>query len=83
MNNWFCGTPAGTFVSMAVDSTGNKYGVADGLIYSFPVSCSGGKWTIVDGLACDDFAKDKMKVTETGTHHSTFFRVFCLFTQVL
>ena len=24
MNNWFLGTPEGTFVSMAVDSTGNK-----------------------------------------------------------
>ena len=51
MNNWMCGTPAGTYVSMAVDSTGNKYGVADGLMYSFPVTCANGEWTIVDGLA--------------------------------
>jgi malate dehydrogenase len=65
MNNWMCGTPAGTYVSMAVDSTGNKYGVADGLMYSFPVTCANGEWTIVDGLACDDFAKEKMKATET------------------
>lgn len=91
MNNWFLGTPAGTFVSMAVDSTGNKcapspsplsssrhplhilhhptafhivvwflfvtllspsfrYGVAEGLMYSFPVTCANGEWTIVEGL---------------------------------
>ena len=30
LNNWFLGTPAGKYVSMAVDSTGNTYGVADG-----------------------------------------------------
>jgi hypothetical protein len=30
MNNWFLGTPAGKYVSMAVDSTGNPYSVADG-----------------------------------------------------
>jgi hypothetical protein len=30
MNNWFLGTPAGKFVSMAVESTGNTYGVAEG-----------------------------------------------------
>lgn len=64
MHDWVLGTPAGKYVSMAVDSTGNKYGVADGLIYSFPVTCTGGKWTIVDGLALDDFSKEKMKATE-------------------
>eukprot|EP00285_Hemiselmis_virescens_P009627 CAMPEP_0173388300 /NCGR_PEP_ID=MMETSP1356-20130122/10641_1 /TAXON_ID=77927 ORGANISM="Hemiselmis virescens, Strain PCC157" /NCGR_SAMPLE_ID=MMETSP1356 /ASSEMBLY_ACC=CAM_ASM_000847 /LENGTH=332 /DNA_ID=CAMNT_0014345177 /DNA_START=26 /DNA_END=1024 /DNA_ORIENTATION=- len=65
MNNWFLGTPEGKWVSMAVDSTGNKYGVAEGLMYSFPVKCSGGEWTIVDGLPIDDFSKVKMKATET------------------
>jgi len=64
MNNWFLGTPAGKFVSMAVDSTGNPYGVAEGLIYSFPVTCSGGKWSIVAGLPIDEFSKEKMKATE-------------------
>jgi len=64
MNNWFLGTPAGKFVSMAVESTGNTYGVADGLMYSFPVTCAGGKWSIVSGLALDDFAKAKLKATE-------------------
>ncbi|KAJ1472138.1 malate dehydrogenase, cytoplasmic [Baffinella frigidus] len=64
MHDWVLGTPAGKHVSMAVDSTGNKYGVADGLIYSFPVTCAGGKWTIVDGLSIDDFSREKMKATE-------------------
>jgi len=64
MNNWFCGTPAGQWVSMAVDSTGNTYGVADGLMYSFPVTCSGGEWKIVDGLECNEVSKAKMAATE-------------------
>jgi hypothetical protein len=29
MHDWVLGTPAGKFVSMAVDSTGNSYGIAD------------------------------------------------------
>jgi malate dehydrogenase len=65
MNNWFLGTPAGKYVSMAVDSTGNPYGVAEGLVYSFPVTCSGGKWSIVPGLTIDAFSQEKMKATET------------------
>mmetsp|Transcript_7746 Transcript_7746/g.23353 ORF Transcript_7746/g.23353 Transcript_7746/m.23353 type:complete len:330 (-) Transcript_7746:136-1125(-) len=64
MNNWFLGTPAGKYVSMAVDSTGNPYGVEPGLIYSFPVTCAGGKWTIVPGLAIDEYSKGKLKATE-------------------
>jgi malate dehydrogenase len=64
MHDWVLGTPAGKFVSMAVDSTGNPYGVADGLMYSFPVTCSGGKWTIVKDLPIGDFSQEKMKATE-------------------
>ena len=32
MNNWFLGTPAGKYVSMAVDSTGNPYDIEPGRI---------------------------------------------------
>jgi len=64
LNNWFLGTPAGKYVSMAVDSTGNPYGVEPGLMYSFPVTCSGGKWSIVPGLSVDDFSRSKLKATE-------------------
>lgn len=45
-------------------SSGNPYGVADGLMYSFPVTCSGGKWTIVKDLPIGDFSQEKMKATE-------------------
>ena len=64
MHDWVLGTPAGKFVSMAVDSTGNPYGVADGLMYSFPVTCAGGKWTIVKDLPTGEFSQEKMKATE-------------------
>ena len=50
---------------MISDVSNGRYGIADGLMYSFPVTCSGGEWKIVEGLACDDFSKEKMKVTET------------------
>uniref|UniRef100_A0A7S2INJ7 Malate dehydrogenase n=1 Tax=Haptolina brevifila TaxID=156173 RepID=A0A7S2INJ7_9EUKA len=62
MHDWVSGT-LGKMVSMAVDSTGNSYGVPDGLFYSFPVTCADGKWTIVDGLPIDDFSRNKMDVT--------------------
>jgi len=64
MKSWMVGTKANEFVSMGVLSTGNSYGITDGLMYSFPCKCSDGKWTIVDGLKIDDFSKDKMKATE-------------------
>jgi len=62
MRDWCCGT-GGKMISMAVDSTGNSYGVPDGLFYSFPVTCEGGAWTIVDGLPIDDFSQAKMTAT--------------------
>jgi len=64
MHDWVLGTPAGKYVSMAVDSTGNPYGIADGLMYSFPVTCAAGKWTIVKDLPTGDFSTEKMKATE-------------------
>ena len=62
MRDWCCGT-GGKMISMAIDSTGNSYGVPDGLFYSFPVTCEGGAWTIVDGLPIDDFSQAKMTAT--------------------
>lgn len=50
VNNWILGTPEGEFVSMAVISDGNPYGIPDGLMFSFPVRCSAGEWKIVEGL---------------------------------
>jgi malate dehydrogenase len=52
LRDWFNGTKDGEFVSMAISSDGNKYGVPEGLIYSFPVKCTGnGHYEVVDGLS--------------------------------
>ena len=50
---------------MGIISDGNKYGVADDLIYSFPCVVSpGGSYKIVDGLELGDLQKEKLKITE-------------------
>ncbi|XP_072513857.1 malate dehydrogenase 1Aa, NAD (soluble) isoform X1 [Salminus brasiliensis] len=59
---WF-GTPDGEFVSMGVYSSGNSYGVADDLMYSFPVVIKNKSWKVVDGLAINDFSRGKMDAT--------------------
>lgn len=65
MHSWFCGTRPGEWVSMGVLSTGNKYGIKDGLMFSFPCTTDGnGNYDIVNGLEHDSFAKGKIKVTE-------------------
>ena len=35
------------YVSMAVISDGNPYGIPPGLVFSFPVTCSDGRWEFV------------------------------------
>merc|ERR1711970_572357 len=62
LRDWINGT-SGRWVSMAVNSTGNTYGIPEGLIYSFPVTCEGGKWTIVNGVAVSDFSREKLVAT--------------------
>jgi len=39
--DWQFGTDE--WVSMCIDATGNKYGVDEGLVFSFPVTCKNGK----------------------------------------
>jgi malate dehydrogenase len=64
VRSWFTETPEGDFVSMAVASDGS-YGVEEGLIFSYPVRCDGqGNYEIVDSLELNDFAKEKLKITE-------------------
>jgi len=63
VRNWHCGSPTDSWVSMGVWSTGNQYGIPEGIIYSFPVKCNGGKWEIVNGLSVDEFSKEKMMAT--------------------
>jgi malate dehydrogenase len=64
VRTWALGSPKGDWVSMGVHSTGNPYGVQDGLIYSFPCVCKGGVWSIVPGLKINDFSRAKMQATE-------------------
>jgi malate dehydrogenase len=64
VHDWMLGTPEGDWVSMAVPSEGNPYGVKEGVIYSFPVTCRRGEWTIVGGLEIDPFIRERMRATE-------------------
>jgi len=64
VHDWWVGTKPGEYASMAVISDNNKYGVANGVIYSFPVTCRNGEWEIVNGLNVDEFSKKKLKATE-------------------
>jgi malate dehydrogenase len=64
VRSWMNGTPADDWVSMAVPSDGNPYGVAPGVIYSFPSTCKGGEWTIVGGLDIDAPTRERMRASE-------------------
>mmetsp|Transcript_17081 Transcript_17081/g.19691 ORF Transcript_17081/g.19691 Transcript_17081/m.19691 type:complete len:360 (-) Transcript_17081:81-1160(-) len=64
VHSWLVGTRPGEMVSMGVISDGNKYGIKEGLIYSFPVTCLNGTWKIVDGFGIDKYSVEKMRITE-------------------
>lgn len=60
MRDWFNPTPAGEWVSMAISSDGNPYGIPEGLIYSFPcVVDASGAYSIVPGVELSEFARGK------------------------
>eukprot|EP00644_Phytophthora_capsici_P000771 jgi/Phyca11/505882/fgenesh2_kg.PHYCAscaffold_16_\ len=64
LRDWFNGSKDGEYVSMAICSDGNKYGVPEGLIYSFPVQCSGnGSYEVVNGLPISSRIDAMMKAT--------------------
>lgn len=63
MRSWALGT-GDEWVSMAIPSDGS-YGIETGIIYSFPVRCNYGRYEIVQDLEVNDFAREKMKATET------------------
>lgn len=77
IHDWHTGTKADEWVSMAVPSDGS-YGVEPGLIFSFPVTiCPKTKeWKIVQGLKLDDFAKEKIAVTQKVNIKSKIFAFF-------
>ena len=62
VRDWVSGTDK--VVSMGVLSDG-RYGIAEGLFFSYPVRCAGGDWQIVDGLSVNDFSRAKLDITET------------------
>lgn len=63
MREWCCGTPEGTVSSMAVCSDGNKYGIPEGIIYSFPCVCQNGEWRMVEGLEISAYSRTLMDAT--------------------
>jgi malate dehydrogenase len=63
IHDWFKGTPADDWVSMAVPSDGS-YGIKEGVIYSYPVTIKDGDYHIVQGLSVDDFSRKRMDATE-------------------
>jgi malate dehydrogenase len=64
VRDWFSETPEDDWVSMAVKSNG-QYGVEEGLIFSYPVRCDGeGNYEVVDSLELNDFAREKIEITE-------------------
>jgi len=67
VRDWVAGTPADSWVSMAIPSDGS-YGVPEGLISSFPVTTSGGAYRVVDGIDLDDFSRQRVdaSVAELG-----------------
>ena len=65
MRDWETGNGE-DWQSISVNSNGNPYGIAEGLIYSFPCNVSKGKWEIVKGLNVKDDERSwkMMKATE-------------------
>ena len=59
----FNGTSQGRFVSMAVMSDGNPYGVPDGLVYSFPVTIENQEWKFVPDLPINDFMRERLETS--------------------
>jgi malate dehydrogenase len=63
IHDWFHGTPAGDWVSMAVPADGS-YGIKEGVIYSYPVTIKDGEYQIVQGLSVDEFSRKRMDATD-------------------
>lgn len=61
MKDWWNGTS--DIVSMGVISDGNKYNIAEGLVFSFPVTIANKQWKIVDGLDIDSVARSRLDLT--------------------
>mmetsp|Transcript_74086 Transcript_74086/g.162136 ORF Transcript_74086/g.162136 Transcript_74086/m.162136 type:complete len:402 (+) Transcript_74086:79-1284(+) len=65
MRDLHCGTRPGTFTSMGVWTTGNEYGISDGLIFSMPITCLGrGQWKFSGGLTVCKESRERIKEAE-------------------
>src|SRR4029077_8026099 len=64
VHDWALGTPGDDWGSMGVASDG-RYGIPEGIVYSYPVRCVRGEYQIVQGLEIDEFARGKLTATET------------------
>lgn len=64
MRDWALGTAGDDWVSMGVASDG-RYGIAEGVVYSYPVRCpGGGRYEIVQGLEIDEFSRKRMDASD-------------------
>lgn len=58
-------TPRGEWFSVGLFSSGNPYGISEGLSFSFPCRCTKeGKIEIVDGLSWDPYLTQQIRLTE-------------------
>jgi malate dehydrogenase len=56
--------PTGDWVSAAVLSDGNPYGVPDGFVFSFPLRITpNGGYEVIDGLDLSDYARNMLRIT--------------------
>ena len=62
MRDWVGGTESGNWVSMGIPSDG-RYGIPEGVIYSYPVEVQDGEHRVVEGLDIDEFSRAKMDAT--------------------
>lgn len=62
VQTWYSGTPAGSWTSMGVPSTG-AYGSPEGVIFSYPVTVENGSYSVVEGLELSDFDQEKINAT--------------------
>jgi malate/lactate dehydrogenase len=59
MRSWFLGHKH-DWASFGVWSTGNPYGIPEGLFYDFPVTVENREWSIVKGLTISESQKQRM-----------------------
>jgi malate dehydrogenase len=63
VRNWQFGTQGDQFVSMAVLSSGQQYGIPKGLMASVPVTISNGIWTVVPNLEIPEMIQKRINAS--------------------